>query len=79
MDWLRAHLHTLRIITDGAVGDSKNHIDQHWNTIQSDTVTFEELALESIHSWTTNIHDFFHSQAQSLRSIRSIWRTITQV
>ena len=78
MDWLRSHVHTLRIITDGATGDSKNHIDQHWNKVQSDPVTFEELAFESIHSWTTNLHDFFHSKAQSLRSISSIWRTITQ-
>ena len=61
MDWLRAHIPTLRILTEIAAGDSKSHIKSHWDTIERDSSTFEELALESVHSWTTNVHDFFHS------------------
>lgn len=63
MDWLRAHMTTLRMITDFASGESKNHINQHWEKIHGDSVTFEELAMESIRSWTTSLHDFFHSSA----------------
>lgn len=78
MDWLRAHLPTLRMISDFMSGDSKSYIDAHWNTIEQDTTTFEELAMESIQSWTTSLHDFFHSSAQSFRSFTSIWNSITR-
>lgn len=78
MDWLRAHITTLRMISDFAEGDSKNHIQKHWEKIENDTVTFEELATESIQSWTTSVHDFFHSSAQSFRSMSSIWTSITR-
>jgi hypothetical protein len=50
-------------MTDFASGDSKNHIEMHWRTIMNDPVTFEELVNESMNSWTTGIHDFFHSSA----------------
>lgn len=78
MDWLRTHIPTLRMITDIGIGDSKSHIHSHWDHIESDTSTFEALATESIYSFTTNIHDFFHSKAQSFRSMSSVWNTITQ-
>lgn len=79
MNWLKAHLPTIRMITEFSVGDSKGHLVEHWRRIQEDKSTFEELAMESIGSWTTSLHDFFHSQAQSFRSINSLWTTITNV
>ena len=79
MNWLKANLPTIRTITEFATGDSKDHILSHWRRIEADTTTFEELAMESIGSWTASLHDFFHSQAQSLRSIHSLWSTITNV
>lgn len=74
MDWLRENIDTLRILSDSLSGDSKGHIDSHWKKIMADDqVTFKELAEESVSSWTTSIHDFFHSNAQSFRSWGSLW------
>ena len=78
MNWMKGNLQTLRVISDFADGESKNHIAKHWKKIEQDTTSFEELAMESIQSWTTGIHDFFHSSAQSFRSLSSLWASITQ-